>query len=60
MSRNAITDAYLTAVADGRMPVDELAKAVQSSGLNEAYYSNGHLLRPLFLSRPERNGSTPT
>ncbi len=38
----------------GRLPVDELAKAVQSSGLNEAYYSNGHLLRPLFLSRAGR------
>jgi hypothetical protein len=47
---NAITDAYLAR----QIPVAEIAKAVQSSGLDEAYYSNGHLLRPLFLSRAER------
>lgn len=47
---NAITDAYLAR----QIPVDEIAKAVRSSGLDEAYYSNGHLLRPLFLSRAER------
>jgi hypothetical protein len=47
---NAITDAFLAR----QIPVDEIAKALASSGLDEAYYSNGHLLRPLFLSRAQR------
>jgi len=47
---NAITDAYLAR----QVPVDEIAKALAASGLDEAYYSNGHLLRPLFLGRAER------
>ncbi|GAA3452840.1 hypothetical protein [Dactylosporangium matsuzakiense] len=54
MTRNHVTDAYMEAVAAGRMPHDELAKAVRASGLHEAYYANGHMPRPLFLSRAER------
>ncbi|WP_432972590.1 hypothetical protein [Dactylosporangium sp. CA-233914] len=54
MSRNAVTEAYLAAVAAGRMPADELAKAVRACGLNDAYYEHGHLSRPLLLSRAER------
>lgn len=54
-SRNAVTDAYLAAAAAGRMPADELAKAVHASGLNDAYWGNGHLPRPVFLARAERD-----
>lgn len=51
---NFITQAYFDAVADGRMPAEELVKAIGGAGLNETYYANGHLPRPLFLSRSER------
>nr|BFE56867.1 hypothetical protein GCM10020063_013930 [Dactylosporangium thailandense] len=51
---NAVTEAYLAEVAAGRMPAEELAKAVRATGLNDAIYRNGHLARPLFLARAER------
>ncbi|WP_433044814.1 hypothetical protein [Dactylosporangium sp. CS-033363] len=53
---NAVTEAYLAAVAAGRMPHEELAKAIRATGLHDAIYRNGHLARPLFLTRAEREG----
>ncbi|MEV6922896.1 hypothetical protein AB0M46_00080 [Dactylosporangium sp. NPDC051485] len=53
---NSMTRAYLDAVAAGRVPPDELVKALGGAGLNDTYYGNGHLPRPLFLSRAQRDG----
>jgi hypothetical protein len=51
---NAITQAYLDAVADGRLPADELAKVIAAADLGGTLFAKAHMPRPLFLSRSGR------
>ncbi len=51
---NPITARYLNAVADGRLPVEDLAKAVDAVDLSRTMYTTGHLSRPVFLTEGEQ------
>lgn len=56
MSRNLVTERYLEAVADGRLPVDELMKVAHAVDLSQTMYGGvGYLTRPAFLSASERD-----
>jgi hypothetical protein len=58
MSRNRVTARYLDAVAAGRLPVEDLVKAVGAADLSGTMYDVECLTRPALLSRAEQTRLT--
>lgn len=58
MTRNTITADWRAAVAAGRLPADELEKAIDAADVSRTMYFTGHLGRPVFLSAAEHGQLT--